>query len=70
MSRELNFRTLAGFMFIALAIALPSMSMDFTQEPARLGSGHPPTPIVNIGDPDTSGVNLTSPLHFSNLLHT
>ncbi|TES89496.1 MAG: hypothetical protein E3J93_00370, partial [Dehalococcoidia bacterium] len=35
----LIFRGLAGFMFIALAIALPSMSMDFTQEPSRLGSG-------------------------------
>ncbi len=35
----MTFRTLAGFMFVALAFALPSMSMDFSQEPTRLGSG-------------------------------
>ncbi|MCH8120091.1 MAG: WD40 repeat domain-containing protein [Planctomycetes bacterium] len=35
----LIFRTLAGFMFIAFSIALPAMSVDFTQEPSRLGSG-------------------------------
>ncbi len=35
----LIFRALAGFMFIAFSIALPAMSVDFSQEPSRLGSG-------------------------------
>ncbi|MFH1884578.1 MAG: WD40 repeat domain-containing protein [Planctomycetota bacterium] len=35
----LIFRTSAGFMFIAFSIALPAMSVDFSQEPSRLGSG-------------------------------
>jgi len=39
MSRKLIFRTLAGFIFIAFSFALPSMSVDFSQEPTRLGSG-------------------------------
>jgi glucose/arabinose dehydrogenase len=30
---------LAGFIFIAFSIVLPAMSVDFSQEPVRLGSG-------------------------------
>ena len=37
MCRKKTFRVLAGFVFIA--IALPSMSVDVSAEPVRLGSG-------------------------------
>ena len=36
-------RTSAGFMLIAFSIALPAMSVDFSQEPSRLGSGQVPS---------------------------
>jgi WD40 repeat protein len=39
MCRKIIVKTLAGFMFIAFAFALPSMSVDFSQKPTRLGGG-------------------------------
>lgn len=39
MCRKMILRTLAGFMFIAFVFALPSMGVDFSQEPTRLGGG-------------------------------
>ncbi|MHC4498713.1 MAG: WD40 repeat domain-containing protein, partial [Planctomycetota bacterium] len=37
MRRKPFLRTLAGFIFIAFSFALPSMGVDFSQEPIRLG---------------------------------
>jgi WD40 repeat protein len=39
MCRKKTFRASAGFLFIAFAFALPSMGVDFSQEPTRLGGG-------------------------------
>ncbi len=47
MSRETIFKTLIGLMFIAFVFALPSLSIDFSQEPTRLGEGQTSTTAFN-----------------------
>jgi WD40 repeat protein len=47
MSRKMKFRNLAAFIFIAFVFASPSLSIDFSQEPTRLGEGQTSTTAFN-----------------------
>ncbi len=47
MSKEKIFKTLAGFVFISLVFASPSLGIDFTQKPTRLGEGQATTVAFN-----------------------